>query len=70
MQPDIDTLFKVALIADDLKMRNLQAELLTNTVLQMLNKQNVIEYLSPAQARLKKNRDMYRMEEIEIVSEK
>ena len=33
MQPDIDTLFKVALIADDLKMRNLQAELLTNTVL-------------------------------------
>ena len=70
MQPDIDTLFKIALIADDLKMRTLQAELLTNTVLQMLNKQNVIEYLSPAQARLKKNRDMYRMEEIEIVSEK
>ena len=33
MAPDIVTLFKVALIADDLKMRKLQAELLTNTVL-------------------------------------
>ena len=36
----------------------------------MLNKQNVIEYLTPAHAQLKKNREMYRMEEIVIVSEK
>ena len=49
--PDIDTTFKVALIADDLKMRQLQGELLTHTILQMLNKANVIEFLTTAYLR-------------------
>ena len=68
--PNIETTFNIALIADDLKMRVLQVELLTQTILQMLNKCNVIKFLTPAHERLKKKTEQYKVEIVEVVSRK
>lgn len=68
--PNIETTFNIALIADDLRMRVLQVELLTQTILQMLNKCNVIKFLTPAHERLKKKKEQYKVEIVEVVSRK
>ena len=62
----MDTMFKIALLADDLKMRKLQAEILTRTMIQMLNRNNVIHYLTPAHLRLQRKHNEYRTEKVEV----
>ena len=49
---DLDTAFKVVLVADELRMRQLEHELLWTQVVQMINKTNVLDYLSIASRKL------------------
>ena len=47
-QLDMETVFRLAKVADELKMRELENDLLTRTAMQLLNKNNVILYIGEA----------------------
>mmetsp|Transcript_30020 Transcript_30020/g.37151 ORF Transcript_30020/g.37151 Transcript_30020/m.37151 type:complete len:123 (+) Transcript_30020:367-735(+) len=56
---DFETSFKVVQIADELKMRKLESELLCETIMQAINKQNVIPLLNTTHDRLIQKKDEY-----------
>ena len=39
---DLQTAFEIAKISDDLKMRKLESELLCDTIMQLIDKHNVV----------------------------
>lgn len=66
---DLDTTFMCVKIADQLKMRNLERELLTTLVMQMINKVNVIDYVGPAHVQVVAKKKMYRGEMVLVQPE-
>lgn len=59
---DLDTSFRVAKIADELKMRDLERDLLCKTIILMINKQNVIYFLNTAYEKVEEKKKQYRGE--------
>jgi len=63
---DLDTSFRVANIADELKMRDLERELLCKTIMLMINKQNVIQFLNTAFDKVEEKKKQYRGELVPV----
>ena len=59
---DLETSFHIAMIADELKMRKLESELLSTTIMQLINKQNVLFFLNTTWLRVSEKRKQYRGE--------